>query len=209
MLNLHKKYNVLDVETLRLDTEVGGWSTESIRKMGMACSVMHSFDTADEKPIIRIYTSPLLVDNEMDFHGAQDLFYHLAEIATEKKLIIGHNIINFDIEVLHGEFKEYGLLNKEIKDGIPSAILARMLYVDTMTGFGYRISLENLAQAVLGRGKTGNGAMAPILWREKKYKEVIDYCNNDVQLTADIYREYLRNGYIKIHDRKYYPGWRM
>jgi DEAD/DEAH box helicase domain-containing protein len=53
---------------------------------------------------------------------------------------------------------------------------------------GHRVKLESAAMGTLGRGKTGNGATAPILWAQGRRLEVIQYCRNDVQLTADLFR---------------------
>lgn len=37
-------------------------------------------------------------------------------------------------------------------------------------------------------GKTGNGALAPVLWQQGKRGRVIDYCLTDVMLTVALYR---------------------
>lgn len=37
--------------------------------------------------------------------------------------------------------------------------------------------------------KTGNGAMAPVLWQRGQYGEVIDYCLNDVWMTRELARK--------------------
>jgi DEAD/DEAH box helicase domain-containing protein len=218
--NYHAKYNVLDLETLRLDVEVGGWSTESVRKMGISCCIMHSFDRIDDEPDRNLYLDCSAIklskdeiynifDHQFQIYDIQHLFFHLAGITTEKKLLIGHNIIKFDMEVMHGTFAELGLLSEFMKSGIPSPLIEHMMLVDTMTGFGRRVKLDDLAWEVLGRGKSGNGALAPINWKDGKYEEVIKYCDNDVQLTADIYREYLKNGHVKFKGRRYWTGWRM
>jgi hypothetical protein len=45
-------------------------------------------------------------------------------------------------------------------------------------------SLDTLARANFLPGKSGSGAMAPILWQQGKIGEVIDYCLGDVRLTV-------------------------
>lgn len=42
--------------------------------------------------------------------------------------------------------------------------------------------LHAMAMANLGEGKNGNGALAPQLWQQGNYCDVIDYCLNDVRL---------------------------
>ena len=53
-------------------------------------------------------------------------------------------------------------------------------------------SLEKIAQANLGYGKTGTGANAPELWQLGKKEEVINYCLKDIQITKDIYFRFIR-----------------
>lgn len=50
---------------------------------------------------------------------------------------------------------------------------------------GYR--LEDVAKANFGRGKIGNGAMAPIQWQDGEYEAVIKYCLDDVKLERDLF----------------------
>lgn len=50
---------------------------------------------------------------------------------------------------------------------------------------GYR--LEDVAKANFGRGKIGNGAMAPIQWQDGEYEAVIRYCLDDVRLERDLF----------------------
>jgi DEAD/DEAH box helicase domain-containing protein len=68
---------------------------------------------------------------------------------------------------------------------------------------GFRIKLESLAQATLGRGKTGSGAESVEWWRSGDpalRQKVVDYCRSDVELTRDLYLYGKRNGYVYIDD---------
>lgn len=47
--------------------------------------------------------------------------------------------------------------------------------------------LDDEAQKILGRGKTGHGEDAPSLATEGRWAELIQYCIDDVELTRDIY----------------------
>lgn len=53
---------------------------------------------------------------------------------------------------------------------------------------GRRVSLAALAEANLGTGKTGNGAMAPIDWQRGLIGKTITYCLADVWLTLELYK---------------------
>lgn len=51
-------------------------------------------------------------------------------------------------------------------------------------GFG----LDAVAKANGLSGKTGHGALAPVLWQRGQYGEVIDYCLEDTNLTQKLLR---------------------
>lgn len=44
---------------------------------------------------------------------------------------------------------------------------------------------------VVGKGKSGNGELAPILWQDGKHQQVIDYCLNDVKLLRSLYFKFI------------------
>jgi DEAD/DEAH box helicase domain-containing protein len=70
---------------------------------------------------------------------------------------------------------------------------------------GFRVKLESLAQATLGRGKTGSGTESVEWWRSGDpvlKQKVVDYCKIDVELTRDLYLFGKRNGYVFIDDLK-------
>jgi DEAD/DEAH box helicase domain-containing protein len=48
---------------------------------------------------------------------------------------------------------------------------------------GGRPKLDNIAQATLGIGKTGDGIDAIKWWREKRVIEIAEYCCFDVKVT--------------------------
>jgi len=57
---------------------------------------------------------------------------------------------------------------------------------------GFRVKLDNIAQATLGTGKSGDGLKAIKLYAEGKIEELRAYCLDDVRLTKEIY-DYGRN----------------
>lgn len=50
---------------------------------------------------------------------------------------------------------------------------------------GFSYSLGKIGEAN-GYPKTGSGELAPKLWQDGKYQEVIDYCLNDVKVTHEL-----------------------
>jgi hypothetical protein len=56
---------------------------------------------------------------------------------------------------------------------------------DKYKGYG----LDALAFATLGERKTGSGASAPIWWQLGEKEKVIEYCENDVRITKDLFQK--------------------
>jgi len=54
-------------------------------------------------------------------------------------------------------------------------------------------NLDATCQANLGYGKTGNGALAPVLWQQGNVGQVVDYCLTDVHRTKKLF-DLIRNG---------------
>ncbi len=52
---------------------------------------------------------------------------------------------------------------------------------------GRRVGLDNIAQATLGIGKTGNGLEAITWWKNGEIDKIIEYCKADVKVTKDVY----------------------
>jgi DEAD/DEAH box helicase domain-containing protein len=68
---------------------------------------------------------------------------------------------------------------------------------------GFRVKLDSLARATLGRGKTGSGTESVQWWRSgdpSLRQKVVDYCRMDVELTKDIYLFGREKGYVLIED---------
>lgn len=64
----------------------------------------------------------------------------------------------------------------------------------------FRVSLDNCAKHTVGAQKTGSGADAPRLFKEGKWKELLEYCRVDVELTLKILQYGLKNKHIKYWD---------
>jgi DEAD/DEAH box helicase domain-containing protein len=72
-------------------------------------------------------------------------------------------------------------------------------------GVGFRVKLDSLAQATLGKSKTGSGAESVEWWRSGDpvlRQKVVDYCKRDVELTRDLYLFGKEKGYFLIEDLK-------
>ena len=104
-------------------------------------------------------------------------------------MIVGYNSEHFDIPILNkyypgdlSKIKHVDLL-KEVKEVL-----------------GRRLKLDNLAEATLGRKKTGDGLESLEWWKQGLKEKVRDYCLSDVALTNDLYEYARKHGSLKYRD---------
>ncbi len=103
--------------------------------------------------------------------------------------LIGYNSIDFDNEVL----RPY--LNFDISQ-VPHLDLLK----EVEKVIGHRIKLESIAQATLGKGKSGSGKEAIMYFRNGRMDLLKKYCLDDVKITKHIYDYALKNGKVLYQD---------
>lgn len=104
--------------------------------------------------------------------------------------IVTFNGLRFDLAVLsaYGDVRE---LHKKSLD----------LLQDLKRRLGFRVSLQSLAQATLGRTKTASGLEAVKWWRSGDptlRQRVVEYCRMDVEILREIVAHGRREGYVKV-----------
>ena len=151
-----------DLETQRTANDAGGWDKK--RDMGMSVGVTYS--TASGQ--YQIYSEKRVHD--------------LVNELLRADMVVGFNNINFDYEVLMG-YTAYDL---------PALVSTLDLLVELEKKLGHRLSLDAVATATLGVGKTADGLDAIRWWREGKILEVAEYCCFDVKVTRLVH-EYGRD----------------
>lgn len=104
-------------------------------------------------------------------------------------LVIGYNIKGFDWPVLNAYYS--GNLSK-----LPTLDLLELIH----NSLGFRLKLNDVAQATLGVGKTGTGLDAYRYFKEGKLDLLRDYCLNDVKVTKEVYEYALTHGHVKYPD---------
>jgi len=103
-------------------------------------------------------------------------------------LVIGFNNHGFDDLVCAAYFPEM--------PKVPSFDILGEVH----RNLGFRVKLDNIAQATLGIGKSGDGLKAIKLYAEGKIVELRSYCLDDVKITKEIY-DYGRDyGSVKYTD---------
>jgi DEAD/DEAH box helicase domain-containing protein len=110
-------------------------------------------------------------------------------ILEDTELLIGFNSDSFDIPLLNRYYP-----------GDLSHIRSLDLLTEVAKALGRRVRLQSLAEATLGRGKSGDGLKAGDWWREGQYDKVRAYCIDDVRLTRELYEYALAHGSLKYKD---------
>jgi DEAD/DEAH box helicase domain-containing protein len=130
--------------------------------------------------------------------SAKDLF-RLWEEASVPQLIeylggfgtvISFNGDRFDSQVL-GYYGSIDAMSRHSFD----------VLVDLTRRLGHRVSLDSVAQATLGVGKSADGIIALRWWKEKQVELLAEYCRKDVQVLKDVVEYGRMNGHVKYSDR--------
>lgn len=94
----------------------------------------------------------------------------------DRPLIVGFNIRRFDMPVL----KPYLHFD-------PSNLPMLDIMEEMQNVLGHRVSLESVAQATLGEGKSGSGLDAVEYYRRGEIDKLKKYCLDDVKVTRRVY----------------------
>lgn len=117
----------------------------------------------------------------------------IAELSDRLKnasRIIGFSITRFDIPVLEKYF-DFNITAIPVLD-----LLDEIEFVA-----GHRISLDLLAKANLGIGKTNHSLEAITFYKQGDWASLEKYCLNDVAITRDLYLLAKKQGYLVMPDR--------
>jgi len=120
----------------------------------------------------------------------QDDIGALAERLKALDLVVGFNILRFDYPVLAG-----------VHPFAYAALPTLDLLLRVHERLGYRLKLDNLAQATLNVGKSADGLQALKWWTEGRLDEIAKYCRQDVAVTRDLYLFGRDNGYVLFSNK--------
>ena len=115
-------------------------------------------------------------ENRYDAYLEADLKTKLAPRLQAAELLIGFNIRRFDMPVLQ-PYLPYSVTTLPMLD----------IMEEVVKNLGHRLSLESLAQATLGRGKSGHGLDALKWFKQGRFDLITKYCLDDVKLTKELY----------------------
>jgi len=124
-------------------------------------------------------TQQMLTFRENEIEKLNDL--------CQERLVIGYNIRGFDLIILQA----YGLPLDRLD------VFDIMYDVQTLTRQKF-LKLEKLAQGTLNSGKSADGLLAVEWWKKGEVDKIIQYCQQDVQVTRDIFEFGRKNGMVKV-----------
>jgi DEAD/DEAH box helicase domain-containing protein len=168
---------VFDIETQNFFTDPDvGWDNYVALKISVVAAYSYLED--------RYYCYE---EHEMD---------KLAELFSDARRIVGFSMNRYDIPVLNNYFQR-------LKNGPKLWEMERVdLLEEIEMATGSRVSLDRLAGANLGTGKTHHGSEAITLYNEGKMDELKEYCINDVKLTKELYDLYRKQNFLMVPSKK-------
>lgn len=156
-----------DESEIRGITYCGGWNDHA----NMGISVIGAYDYHEDR--YRVF--------------CRDGFDDFRALAADR-LCVGFNSIRFDNAVIRAT--GVADIDKEqcydiLREMWLAAGVGDAEPFDFKRHGGY--GLDATCERNFGTKKTGNGALAPVLWQQGKVGQVIDYCLNDIKLTKQIF----------------------
>jgi DEAD/DEAH box helicase domain-containing protein len=99
----------------------------------------------------------------------------------------------------NGDHFDIPLLNKYYTGDL-TKIKSLDLMAEVKASLGRRIKLDTLAEATLGRNKSGHGLEAITWWKNGEIDKIIKYCLEDVRITKQLYDYGMKNKILKYKD---------
>ncbi len=141
-------------------------------KMGVSCAVLFDSESGELKTYL------------------EDGIKQLIQDLTKFDLIVGFNIQKFDYNVLRG-YVDFNFRSLPTLD----------MLTEVHKRLGYRLSLDHLASITLDFNKQGNGLLALKWWKNGEMDKIISYCQEDVNITRELYLFGRKHGYLLFKNK--------
>jgi len=114
----------------------------------------------------------------------------LVEKLRTANLVVGFNVKKFDYGVLqpYADFDLHEITTFDILDDIKIKL-------------NHRLSLNHLAENTLNSKKSADGLISLQWYKEGKIDKIVEYCQQDVKVTRDLFEYGEKHGYIKYKTR--------
>ncbi len=170
---------VFDLETRNNPAEVG-WKNFAEQGISYGCAWLSGCDE------FRLY--------------GEDRLHLLIEDMVQADLIVGFNILDFDMPLLKATAERVN--DTPIPDQAWEPLLAKCYDIldDIRGALGTKFAkgwrLDDVAKATLTCKKNGDGALAPALWADGKHGELCTYVLQDVKVERELWRHVLAHGQV-------------
>jgi len=165
-----KRVIVLDLETQKSFAEIDRSKLHLLKVS--TCGIYDSFDD--------------------QYHAYEENELHKVEQRLKlADLIVGFNIIDFDMRVL-GPYL--------LCDVRPFKVLDLMQEIAKVRG--HRVSLQSVAQATLHDSKSGSGFDAIQLYKDGRMDDLKKYCLDDVRITKAVFDYGLKHKHILFYSNR-------
>lgn len=133
-------------------------------------------------------------DSETDKYSSyyEEDLNKLWPVLEKTDMLIGFNSDHFDIPLLNKYYP--GDLTK---------IKSLDILKEVRASLGRRIKLDDLAEATLGKNKSGHGLEAVVWWRNGEKDKVVKYCLEDVKITKELYEYAQTHKHVKYREGKF------
>ena len=190
LMPLQQKYLAFDIETaVEFPSQAPDWRAH--RPLRISCAATLASDEAG----VRLWhgrTKEGTPTPRMQGVEAACLVEYLADMVKGGYQILTWNGLAFDFDILAEESGATDVCKRLAWD-----------HVDMMFHFfckqGYRVALDSAAKGMGLSGKTQgmSGILAPRMWAEGRYQEVLDYVSQDAKVTLNLAQKCQQNR--KLH----------
>lgn len=174
-----RKYAAFDIETAKI-VPGADFNWQPHRPLGISCAAVLQCD-ALHPAVWYGRNADSSTAKQMSQSEARQVVDQLADLVSQNYTLLTWNGLSFDFDVLAEEsnsFKECETLAMNHVDMMFRVFCDR----------GFPVALDKAAQAlkIPGKSEGMSGKLAPQLWADAKYQEVIAYVSQDVRMALQI-----------------------
>ena len=180
------KTMALDIETANYSWEIGGWDNTHLFEP----TVVTTWDGDNG----HVFSKEHIELEGVTIHPLhpRELGEHLRKQGEGGGVVVGHNIMGFDLPILRDALDCHyaGELMGKKESVLDTSAMLR-------SAAGTPVSLGDVCKHTLGTTKLMESADAPKAWEEGRYQEVAEYCLKDSQLVYDLLHHGRGEGFVK------------
>jgi hypothetical protein len=171
-------YTAFDIEISRIMPE-GAQDWSRYRPLGISCAA--TVNTEGEDTIWYGKTAEGNFSPQMNRDETQALVRYLQGEVGSGHTILTWNGLGFDFDILA---EESGMHTECVELAVKH--IDMMFYVFCLRGYGLGLDKAAKGMGLPGKPPGISGEMAPRMWKEGRYQEVLDYVRQDVRTILDL-----------------------